>query len=50
MPIIGITNIALDAVKMSVDPRAVRVVAVQDNLMSLIPIVTGPSQRCQDRH
>jgi hypothetical protein len=39
-------QITFNAVQVSVDPCAVRVIAVHDNLMSLIPIVfTGPPQR-----
>lgn len=44
----GIAEIALNVVQVSVDPFAVRVVAVHDNLMRVIPLVfAGSPQRRQ---
>jgi len=46
----GHSEIALNAVQVSVDPCAVRVVAVHYNLVRLIPLVfAGPPQRGQRR-
>jgi hypothetical protein len=46
IPITGITKITFNAVQVSVDPCAVRVIVVHDSLMSLTPIVfAGPPQR-----
>ena len=50
IPIIGIVEIALNAVQVSVNPRAVRAFAFGDNLVRLIPIVFAcPPKRYQRR-
>ena len=50
IPITGVVEIALNAVQVSVNPRAVRAFAVGDNLVRFIPLVFArPPKRHQGR-
>jgi hypothetical protein len=51
IPIMGIVEIALNAVQVSVNPCAVTAFAVGDNLACCVPIIFAcPPQRHQHRH
>ena len=51
IPITGTVEIALNAVQVSVNPRAVTAFAVGDNLACCVPIIFAcPPQRHQHRH